>query len=83
MHHIKPIVQRTTGKMKQGRGFSPKELVEAGVTRVQAKEMGLPVDNRRRTTHKDNVDAIKAHAKAEVKPVTVKKPKESKSQAKS
>jgi large subunit ribosomal protein L13e len=83
MHHIKPTVQRTTGKMKQGKGFSPKELAEAGVTRFQARELGLPVDNRRRTTHKDNVDAVKAHAKAVVKPATVKKPKESKSQAKS
>ncbi len=83
MHHIKPTVQRTTGKMKSGKGFSPEELTKVGLTRKQAKDMDLPVDNRRRSVHEENIEAIKSHAKAEAKPVVAKKPKESKSQAKS
>jgi large subunit ribosomal protein L13e len=79
MHHIKPTVKRTTGKMKSGKGFSPEELVQAGITRTQAKSLGLPVDNRRRTAHEDNIKAIKSHAKVEAKPAVTKKPKESKS----
>ncbi len=79
MHHIKPIVQRTTGKMKRGKGFSPEELDKAGVNKLQARQMGLPVDYRRKTARDENVETLKSHAekaKAEAKPKAAKKPEE-------
>jgi ribosomal protein L13E len=71
MHHIKPSILKPNGKQKSGRGFSPDELAKADVSRLQAKQMGLPVDFRRRTAHDDNIASLKAHA-AQAKPATVK-----------
>ncbi len=75
MHHIKPSILKPNGKQKSGKGFSPNELAKAGVNRLQARQMGLPVDYRRRTAHDDNIEALKAHAKtaAEAKPAAAKK----------
>ncbi len=77
MHHIKPIITKQNGKQKTGQGFSPNELKEAGVNKQQAKQMGIRMDIKRKSTHKTNVDCIKSHAqqartKAEAAP---KKPK--------
>jgi ribosomal protein L13E len=62
MHHIKPTVERQNGKMKPGQGFSPTELSKAGLNKLQAKQMGLPIDWRRKTARDENVENIKAHA---------------------
>jgi ribosomal protein L13E len=62
MHHIKPAIAKPNGKQKRGRGFSPNELAKAGVNRLQAKQMGLPIDYRRKTAHEDNIASLKAHA---------------------
>jgi large subunit ribosomal protein L13e len=64
MHHVKPQIIGQKGKTKQGKGFSPDELKAAGISKQQAKLAGLPVDMRRKTSHDQNVEAIKAHAKA-------------------
>jgi len=64
MHHVKPTIQRPNGKTKSGKGFSPDELAKAGVTPFQAKQLGLPVDFRRKTAHESNVEALKAHSTA-------------------
>ncbi|MGD6808138.1 MAG: ribosomal protein L13e [Candidatus Bathyarchaeia archaeon] len=64
MHHIKPTIQRPNGKTKNGKGFSPNELAKAGVTALQAKQMGMPVDFRRKSEHESNIEALKAHAAA-------------------
>jgi ribosomal protein L13E len=64
MHHVKPTIQRLNGKTKDGKGFSPGELAKAGVSPFQAKQLGLPVDFRRKTAHESNVEALKAHATA-------------------
>ena len=77
MHHLKIIITKQNGKQSIGQGFSPNELKEADVNKRQAKQMGLRVDVKRKSTHKENVDCIKAHskqvkAKAEAAP---KKPK--------
>ena len=61
MHHIKPSITKRNGKHSVGKGFSPNELKEAGVNRQQAKQIGLPVDVKRKSKHKENVDCIKAH----------------------
>jgi large subunit ribosomal protein L13e len=77
MHHLKAIITKQNGKQKNGQGFSPNELKEAGVNKQQAKQMGIRIDIKRKSTHKENVDCIKLHAqeaitKAEAAP---KKPK--------
>jgi large subunit ribosomal protein L13e len=63
MHHVKPTITKQNGKQKQGKGFSPDELKAAGISKQQARQAGLPVDMRRKTSHDENVAAIKAHAK--------------------
>ena len=63
MHHLKIIVTKQNGKKSVGKGFSPNELKEAGVNKQQAKQIGLRVDVKRKSTHQENVDCIKAHAK--------------------
>lgn len=47
---------------RKGRGFSPNELEKAGINKLQAKQLSLPVDYRRKTAHDENVETIKAHA---------------------
>jgi ribosomal protein L13E len=64
MHHLKIVITKQNGKQSVGQGFSPNELKEAGVNMQQAKQIGLRVDVKRKSTHKENVDCIKAHAKA-------------------
>ncbi len=62
-----PIVKRprlvrhgpTDPGTRRGRGFSVGELREAGLTVKKALKMGIPVDLRRRSVHKWNVDALK------------------------
>lgn len=61
MHHIKPIIVKQNGKLKRGRGFSPNEIKEAGISKQQAQQMGLPLDMRRKTSHEQNVASIKEH----------------------
>jgi ribosomal protein L13E len=61
MHHIKPIV-KPDGKQRSGRGFSPEELKKAGIDPAEAKRLEIPVDKRRKTSHNQNVKAVKAYA---------------------
>ena len=63
IHHVKPTITSQKGKRKQGKGFSINELKAAGVSKQQAQQAGLPVDVRRKSSHDENVEAIKAHAK--------------------
>jgi ribosomal protein L13E len=64
MHHLKIVITKQNGKQSIGQGFSQNELKEAGVNIQRAKQIGLRVDVKRKSTHKENVDCIKAHAKA-------------------
>ena len=73
MHHLKIVITKQNGKKSIGQGFSPNELKEAGVNKQQAKQMGIRVDVKRKSTHKENVDCIKAHAqKAQATPKPAK-----------
>jgi ribosomal protein L13E len=64
MHHLKIVITKQNGKQSIGQGFSANELKEAGVNMQLAKQIGLRIDVKRKSTHKENVDCIKAHAKA-------------------
>ena len=59
--HVAPIVQvpDRRGRSRIGRGFSVKELLDAGLTVAQAKELGIAVDMRRRTSHAKNTQMLK------------------------
>jgi ribosomal protein L13E len=55
----RPKVLRSDGKRTQGKGFSREELKRAGLSLTQAVKYHIPVDPRRRTTHEENVVALK------------------------
>ena len=72
-----PVVKSPRdARPKIGRGFSMDEAKQAGLTIAEARRMGLIVDLRRKTTHQENIDALKQYAK-DVKKIaaTVPKPK--------
>jgi large subunit ribosomal protein L13e len=75
MHHLKIIITKQNGRQNVGQGFSPNELKEAGVNKQQAKQIGLRVDVKRKSTHKENVDCIKAHAQKAKETAKPAKPK--------
>ena len=74
MHHIKPEVAKADGK-RLGKGFSLEELKKAGLNKAEAKRLEIPVDNRRKTAHEQNVKTIKAYTEKE-KVKTKAKPKQ-------
>jgi ribosomal protein L13E len=74
MHHIKPNIFKPDGKQRSGRGFSRDEIGNAGLDSVEAAKLELPVDFRRKTSHDENVEAIKAYVEKQ-KAVAKPKPK--------
>lgn len=46
-------------KKREGRGFSLGELKEAGITKDLARKLGIYIDERRRSVHEENVQALK------------------------
>jgi len=65
MYNAKPIIKRPHGKTKNGKGFSPDEIAKAGITCFQAKQMGIPVDFRRKSAHESNIETLTRIAKTE------------------
>ncbi len=63
IHHVKPTINGPKGKQKRGKGFSPDEIKAAGVSKQQVRQAGLPVDERRKSSHEANVEVLKAHVK--------------------
>ncbi len=63
MHHIKPIVTSQSGKRRCGKGFSPDEIKEAGLDASSARKLGIPVDWKRKSSHEENIEDLKAHMK--------------------
>ncbi|MHA2114497.1 MAG: ribosomal protein L13e [Candidatus Thorarchaeota archaeon] len=51
------------GRSKKGRGFSIEETKQVGLTIDDARRMGVLVDLRRKTTHPENVEALKQYMK--------------------
>ena len=75
MHHIKATVTKGNGKTSTSRGFSLTELKTACLTKEDAKKIGIPLDYKRKSSHDENVETLKAHAekaKAEAKPKKTK-----------
>jgi len=85
MHPIKPAITAQSGKKRLGKGFSPDELKEAGLNAGDARNLKIPVDRKRKSSHEENIETLKSHyEKAQAaKPKTAKpkvavKPKEKK-----
>ncbi len=69
MHHIKPIITKTNGHQRAGKGFSPDELKGAGLNAGDARQLRIPIDRKRKTCHEENIANIKSHlANAPAKP---------------
>jgi len=45
-------------KTRNGRGFSRKEIIEAGITMDEALWIGIPVDAKRKSLYEENVETI-------------------------
>lgn len=50
-------------KPRRGRGFSRHEVQKAGLSIKEARDMGLIIDKRRRSTYDENVEALKQYMK--------------------
>lgn len=61
MHHIKPLVIKPDGRKKAGKGFSPDEIQEAGLTVADTRKLRIPIDWRRKSCHDENIDSLKSH----------------------
>ena len=66
---LRPAVRGQTlkynTKMRQGRGFTLEELKAAGIRKVEARSIGIPVDHRRKNKSEEslklNTDRLKAY----------------------
>ena len=45
--------------LREGRGFSLREIREAGLTKGEAKRLGIFIDPRRKTAHPHNIELLK------------------------
>jgi len=61
-------VYKKDSKPKEGRGFSKEELRKAELDLKKALKLKIPVDLRRRSSHEENVEALKARLKEINKP---------------
>ncbi len=52
---MSPIVRRWV----RGKGFSVRELMSVGLDMEYAKKMRLPIDRRRKSVHKQNIDLLR------------------------
>ncbi len=52
-------VKKATPGLRKGRGFSKNELKGVNLSFYQAKVKGIPVDERRKSSHQENIDTLK------------------------
>ena len=57
---IRAVVKKKR-KTRWGKGFSQDELSEVGLGFKQALRLGVPIDARRRSKHKENVETLRKH----------------------
>ena len=55
---LSPIIE-SNKKIREGKGFSLDELKEVDLTAGRAKQIGIPVDTRRKTSHEENINLLK------------------------
>ncbi|BCU70867.1 50S ribosomal protein L13e [Stygiolobus caldivivus] len=64
---VKPVVKRPNyhfeykynrKETKEGRGFSIGEIKEAKIDFQRAKKLGIRIDKRRKSVHRENVEAV-------------------------
>lgn len=60
MVKVESVVFKKKGKPRKGKGFSREELRKAGLSFREAFKLGIPIDIRRRTIHKENVKAVRS-----------------------
>jgi len=73
---IEPTVESSrTLQPRKGRGFSIDEITQTQLTVKAARSLGLIVDLRRKTSHDENVEALKQYMK-DVRKLAGKKPVE-------
>ena len=60
MKTLRPKVLKHGGKQRLGRGFSREELKGAGSNLNEALRFGISIDDKRKTVHEENVEAVKA-----------------------
>jgi len=77
MRQIKVIITKHNKKQNIGKGFSTTELEKAKVNKQQARQIGLPVDVKRKSAHDENITCIKECAE-KAKAATAAKPKPTK-----
>jgi ribosomal protein L13E len=56
-------IRKKDGKPKEGHGFSREELRKVELDRGKALRLKIPVDLRRRSSHEENVEVLKARLK--------------------
>jgi ribosomal protein L13E len=61
MVSVEAEVYAKQGKQRRGKGFSRRELKEAGSNVKEAVRNDVPVDIRRRTVYSKNVEAVKRY----------------------
>ncbi len=90
MRQIKVVITKHNKKQNIGKGFSTTELEKAGVNKQQARQIGLPVDVKRKSAHDENIACIKecaekakAAAAAKPKPAKIEPETKPKKKAKS
>ncbi len=58
VRNLSPMVEHK-GKVREGKGFSKIELIAVELTLGRAKSLGLPVDQKRGSSHDENIEALK------------------------
>lgn len=64
---FRSAVWKKGDRTRKGKGFSRGELRETGVNLKRALKLGIPIDLRRKTKHKENVRMLKQHLQSLVK----------------
>ncbi len=60
MKKLRPLARSPLSrKIRVGKGFSKGEITAAGLTLDRAEELGIPVDKRRKSIHKENIELLK------------------------
>jgi len=71
---IHALVKRKR-RIRMGKGFSRGELKAVNLSIKEALKLKIPIDSRRSTTHKENIDILKSFLAGNIKSRRSLKPK--------